>query len=415
MLVISLMPAILMSSRHTPWIVWVVPMVLIYVFSRQSQVKELPKEEAQEEIPNFCFSLIHNPEQSIGASRARWQTTLIRWRTAIIALPDGVLLLDQNFALCWFNPEARYLLGLDLKRDLGVPLTYRIEQPILDDYLVRGEFGKSIELPSPVNGGLMLNFRFVLLEKENCWLVLVRDITEQYQLDRRHRDFIANISHELKTPVTVFRGLLEILPDLPHDSQQWENAVSLLQKQADRMQSLIEDQTTLLRLGPANHDYPPEFMDMHAFLREKVAEAEVLSGTLGHDFIVTVDRTFGFLANPVLLQCVVGNLLSNAVNHTHAQTEVRVVWNRDEIGRPTLIVSDNGPGIASYHLPRLTEKYYRVMFHQGSDYHGTGLGLSLVKEAMERCCGKLEIVSQPGVGSRFVCRFPTAMATEPEQ
>ncbi|MBF0126148.1 MAG: PAS domain-containing protein [Magnetococcales bacterium] len=418
LLLLSFAPAILLSLRNTPWIVWVVPVVLTYVFRKQWHCRDTQAGWEQEEPPEFCFSPIVSRGSHPVNPRERWHTTVMRWRTAIDALPDGVLLLDDRFAICWFNPEAQHLLGLFPKRDRGIPLHYRMGQPILDDYLRRGDFSQAIDLPSPVNGNRMLNMRFIFLEQEAFWLLLVRDITERYQLDRQQHDFLSNISHELKTPLTVFRGVLDVLPDLTRGSVQWDNALGLLQKQSTRMQNLIEDQTALLRLGP-EHPYPAVPVEMHEFLRDMLSEAEALSGARKHTFLLSVDHAFTFAVNPELLRCMVGNLLFNAVNHTPEQTEVRVVWQRDEGGQPCLTVSDNGPGIAGYHLPRLTEKYYRVTFQQTASrsesvHQGTGLGLSLVKQALERCQGRLEIVSQPGIGSRFVCRFPAVMATDSE-
>ncbi|MBF0213673.1 MAG: PAS domain-containing protein [Magnetococcales bacterium] len=402
----SFAPAILLSLREVPWIVWVGPVVVAYVFRRQWAEEKTVAPQEQEEPPEFCFSL-----ESGSNTRERWKTTIMRWRTAVDALPDGLLLLDYRFALCWFNPEARHLLGLFDKRDLGKPLSHHLGQSVLDDYLQRGEFRRPIDLPSPVDGGRVLQYRFLLLEDHQFWLVLVQDITERYQLDRQQRDFMDNISHELKTPITVFKGVLELLPELSKESPQWENALGLLRKQSERMQNLIEDQTTLLRFGPVRYGFPTEAMSMESFLKEMIEEAVALSGPRRHVFLLNCATDFSFHVNRELLRCVVGNLLSNAVHHTPDQTEVRVEWRQDERARPTLTVADNGLGIASYHLPRLTEKYYRVSFQQGTgrggrEYQGTGLGLALVKEAMERAQGKLEIVSQAGIGTRFLCRFP---------
>ncbi|MBF0628103.1 MAG: PAS domain-containing protein [Magnetococcales bacterium] len=408
-LLLSFAPAIFLSVNHLPWFVWVVPGVLVYVFFRHPW-EEDPGGRRQEvdEPPDFCAAL-----ESGATIRERWKVTIKRWRQAVDALPDGVLLLDYRFALCWCNPAARHLLGIFEKRDLGKPFAHRLGQPVLDDYLFREDFTRPIDLPSPVDGGRMLQLRFIRLAQENFWLVSVSDITDRYQLDRQQRDFMDNISHELKTPITVFRGVLELLPDLPLGSPQWEHAFGLLNRQTQRMQSLIEDQTTLLRLGPLRHGFPVEVVAMEPFLREMIDEAAVLSGERNHAFLLIMEGGPFFRVNLELLRCVVGNLLANAVNHTPDQTEVRVMWCRDERARPMLTIADNGPGIASYHLPRLTEKYYRVTFQHNTGRkgaacpEGSGLGLALVKEAMERAQGKLEIVSQTGIGSRFVCRFPS--------
>ncbi|MBF0614165.1 MAG: PAS domain-containing protein [Magnetococcales bacterium] len=406
MVLLACAPAVWLSAHHVHWVVWVPPLLVVgYLVQRHWSGDPPPIRLELEEPPAFCLAF----DQDVPLQE-RWQVAIRRWRMAMDALPEGVVLLDYRLAICWFNPGAHQLLGLDESRDLGKPLGYRLGQPVLEDFLLRGDFSRSVDLPSPLDGGRMLHWRFIRLTGEEFWMVLVHDITERYQLDRQQNDFISNISHELKTPITVFRGVVELLPDLTTGSAAWDNALNLLHQQIRRMQNLIEDQTQLLRLGP-RHTFPSESIHMESFIREMIAEAEMLSGERGHQFVFTVARKFPFHANRELVRCVVNNLFSNAVHHTPDQTEVQVSWEVDEMQRPTLTVADNGPGIASYHLPRLTEKYYRVTSQQSlkgasQDYQGTGLGLALVKEAMERAHGKLEIISQAGIGSRFMCRFP---------
>ncbi|MBF0178547.1 MAG: PAS domain-containing protein [Magnetococcales bacterium] len=402
---LSFAPAILITPFHPHWVLWILPLTATFLITRQWQPVAHPQPDSIDVPPEFSLARrSHTP-------REQWQTTVMRWRAAIETLPEGVMILDHQFAISWFNPEAQNLLGLFAKRDLGQSVLYPLGQPVLDDYIRNGDFSRPLDIPSPLNGNRMLNIRFIPMENAQSWLVLVRDITSCYQIDRQQSDFLANVSHELKTPLTVFRGMLELLPELTPDSEQWHSALNLMQKQADRMQGVIEDQTALLRLG-SRHDYPVRPIDMRAFLDDLVEEARALSGERRHEFLLSVETGFAFAGNRELIRCVASNLLFNAVHHTPPQSEVRVVWQKDQHDQPTLIISDNGPGIAAYHLPRLTEKHYRVTFQPSMaidhlPHQGTGLGLALVKQTMDRCCGKLEIASQPGIGSRFVCRFPS--------
>ncbi|MBF0295322.1 MAG: PAS domain-containing protein [Magnetococcales bacterium] len=413
LLLLSFAPAILITPSQMPWILWILPLTATFLITRQRQPVAHPQQETIEVPPEFSLARrSHTP-------REQWQTTVMRWRAAIETLPEGVMILDHQFAISWFNPEAQNLLGLFAKRDLGQSVLYPLGQPVLDDYLRQGDFSRPLDLPSPINGHRMLNIRFIPMENAQSWLVLVRDITTCYQIDRQQSDFLANVSHELKTPLTVFRGMLELLPELTPDSEQWHSALALMQKQTERMQGVIEDQTALLRLG-SRQEYPVCPIDMRTFLKELVEEAKALSGARCHEFVLSVDTEFAFAGNRELLRCVASNLLFNAVHHTPPQSEVRVVWQKDHLNQPTLIVSDNGPGIAAYHLPRLTEKHYRVTFQQSVaadhlPHQGTGLGLALVKQTMDRCRGQLEIASQPGIGSRFACRFPsTSLIRQPD-
>lgn len=404
---LSWVPAVWLSADHVHWVVWMVPLSAWLWAWRPWRMTPHQSASELEEPPSFCMAF--EQEATI---HERWKTTIQRWRLAMDALPEGVILLDYRLAICWFNPGAHQLLGLDAEHDLGKPLPFRVAQPVVADFLARGDFSHPADLPSPVDGGRMLHWRFIRLAEEGFWMVLVHDITERYQLDRQHTDFMNNISHELKTPMTVFRGVVELLPDLTTGSPPWEHAMKLLQQQIRRMQHLIEDQTQWLRLGP-EHPFPAEPIAMKRFLQEMIDETEVLSGERKHQFILTVSDEFTFYINRELLRCAVANLLSNAVHHTPDQTEVRVTWELDAQYRPTLTITDNGSGIAGYHLPRLTEKYYRVTSQHPTDvssgYQGSGLGLALVKEAMERAHGRVEIISQAGIGSRFICRFPPVM------
>ncbi|MBF0417370.1 MAG: PAS domain-containing protein [Magnetococcales bacterium] len=402
--VIALLPACLWSLPLVPVWAWLLPMGIILLVGYRLRPEQV---EEDEDIPDVCLARGDDPHL-----RQRWKVAFSRWRAAMDALPDGVLLLDYRFAVCWFNPEARQMLELCPDRHLGRPLALHMEDPLLDDYLRREDFTHPIQLASPVNGNLVLEFKFLALTGDEGWLVLIRDISGPYQLEQRQTDFMDNISHELKTPLTVFRGVLELLPEMRPDSPQWENALGLLHKQSLRMQALIEDQTRLLRLGSKRYGFPFERLAMEPFLREMIDAAVVLSGERGHRFVAEIDESFPFEANRELLRCVASNLLTNSVRHTPAGSEVGVTWELDDQRRPVLTVADNGPGIACHHLPRLTERFYRVNAHQKvtqpdvKDDHGSGLGLALVKQAMARANGKLEIVSHLGSGSRFICRFP---------
>ncbi|MBF0127249.1 MAG: PAS domain-containing protein [Magnetococcales bacterium] len=395
----SYVPAFLLSPADTPWLLWMLPMALTLSVPWRAPMPSAPPTA---------------PGGGHSATMPGQAAMEVHWQRAVDALPEGVVLLDAQLRLRWFNPEAQHLLGLYGKRDLGNPLRYCMNQPLLDDHLERGDLSLPIDLPSPVDGSRMLNLRFIPLEGEGSWLLHIRDITRPYEMDRRQEDFLANISHELKTPLTVFKGMLELLPMLTPGSPPWRDALELLQKQSGRMQNLIEEQSTLLRLGNA-HVFSTTPIEMDAFLKDMVEDANAISGKKQHTFLLSVDETCLLDASPELLRCMVGNLLCNAVHHTPAQTEVRIIWERDTQGHPQLIVADNGPGIASYHLPRLTEKYYRVTFQHApsstdeESRTGSGLGLALVKQAMERCRGEFEIASRPGIGSRFILRFPEHM------
>ncbi|MBF0159366.1 MAG: hypothetical protein HQL58_07555 [Magnetococcales bacterium] len=334
----------------------------------------------------------------------------VDWPSVLDGMADGILILDRRFVLHWYNTAAGQQLGLERQRDLGWVLLSRISLPVLEDYISRADFNRPLQMPAPLNGHVMLEFCFRSQGDGTFWLVLVRDISHHYQLDQKQTDFLANISHELKTPVTVFRALLETIPDLPDQSPQWQQAWTLLQQQTERMQTIIDNQLLLLKMGESDRSYATETITMEPLLVALVEEARILSGARQHRFVLSVDPDVRLVANRGLIQCIVANLLTNAVCHTAPQTEVQLIWRCDDQGHPLLTVRDNGAGMASYHLPRLTDRYYRVITAQaaadhGGRCHGSGLGLALVKQALERCQAQLEIISHPGMGSSFTCRF----------
>ncbi|MBF0124542.1 MAG: hypothetical protein HQL60_04320 [Magnetococcales bacterium] len=333
----------------------------------------------------------------------------IDWPTILDSIADGILILDHQWLLHWYNIEAGQQLGLE-QHDLGRVLFGRVSLPLLEDYIGRADFNRPLQMPAPLRGDVMLELRFRSQGDGSFWLVLVRDISHHYQIDQQQTDFLVNVSHELKTPVTVFRAMLETIPDMPERSFQWQQAWTLLQQQVERMQAIIDNQITLLKMGEPDRHYATEAIAMEPLMTALVEEARVLSGPRQHRFVLAIDPEVQLVANRGLIQCIVANLLTNAVCHTAPQTEVQLIWRCDDRGQPLLTVRDNGGGIAAYHLPRLTDKYYRVSTAQtAADHsgrcHGSGLGLTLVKQALARCQAQLEISSHPGVGSSFSCRF----------
>jgi len=322
-------------------------------------------------------------------------------------IPDGVVLLDKRTRIRWFNPAAERLLGLNWPRDSLVGMTEVVNHPVLEDHLNAGGDARPVETPSPVNGATMLSVEVSAIRGTDQRLLVARDITKTYNVERSRREFVANVSHELRTPLTVFRGYLEVLEELAEDIPELGRPVELLDQQSDRMHDLVEDLLRLSRLEFTDRPTSMEPVAVPDLIHTIVEEAKGLTEARDHDIRVDADPELWLAGDKSTLRTTFTNLIVNALKHTPAGTRITVEWAADE-GGCVLRVSDDGPGIAAYHLPRLTERFYRVDPGRQRERGGTGLGLAIVKHAVERHGGSLKIASTPGKGSVFSCHFPVA-------
>ncbi|MCU7933340.1 MAG: phosphate regulon sensor histidine kinase PhoR [Candidatus Thiodiazotropha sp. (ex Dulcina madagascariensis)] len=335
-----------------------------------------------------------------------------RFRKVTSSIPDGLILLNKSGCIEWANPAANQLLSISWPRDESIPLIDRVKQERLADYLKTPDYSKPLEFPSPANKAIIVSLRVTPFGgKKAQRLVVVRNITEVYKLNQTRRDFVSNVSHELRTPLTVISGFLENLNDnekLPFQ----ERPFTLMHQQAERMNSIINDLLTLSRLemGEApSAEKPVAIPDM---LRRIVEQARLLADQKGgYEIELLLDEKLWLLGEESELLSAFSNLIFNAVIHTPPQTAIRVSWRRED-ARVCLTVSDSGPGIELRHIPRLTERFYRVDKARSRQSGGTGLGLAIVKHIIGRHDGELRISSQLEVGSRFVCCFPEGLALQ---
>jgi two-component system phosphate regulon sensor histidine kinase PhoR len=356
------------------------------------------------------FVALHKRARAAAEQREELHEALERFRQAAQAMPDGVVILGAQLAIEWTNSQAEQLLGIDNGRDAGSPIFNIVREPQFVGYLQDGDWSKPVLLRSVRSAGQSLQVRAVPFGQKRLML-LVRDVTQIERLEGMRRDFVANVSHELKTPLTVVSGFIETLADgwedlSPDDTR---HLLSLAGEQAARMRQLIDD---LLTLSALETDAPPkeEVVSMAAILADVREEAEVLSA--GRHEITLVDRgPPGLLGNPAELRSAFGNLASNAVRYTPARGRIELVWQQDTNGEAVFSVVDNGIGIEPQHIARLTERFYRVDRGRSRETGGTGLGLAIVKHVLERHGGRLQIESTPGEGSRFAARLPARRAT----
>ncbi len=328
-----------------------------------------------------------------------------RFREAAHAVPDALVILGKYHRIEWANPAAASLLNIHWPADEGRPFTSLFNQPEILPFIEAGEYMRPLDLAPEHNPAIMLSLRIVPFgERKKQRLLVARDITKIYHLNMIRRDFVANASHELRTPLTVIAGFIENLLDAPATPPAHRRPLTLMRNQTERMRSIIEDLLTLSRLEMDTTPETQEAVDVPDELHLILQEAQALSQGQ-HRFITRIEEDVLLFGCPAELRSAFSNLIFNAVKHTPPGTQIAIEWQRNS-GGVELCVADTGPGIAPEHLPRLTERFYRVDRARSRDSGGTGLGLAIVKHVINRHEGRLLIASRLGQGSRFTCRFP---------
>ena len=350
-----------------------------------------------------AWDRLHALLQRSRRESARRETELVhsltRWREAARALPDGVVILDGE-RIEWCNDTARVHLEID-PQDAGRPITHLVRIPEFLAYLESGQFGRPIQVHTP-HADRVLSLQVVQYGVGQR-LVLSRDVTQFYQVERMRREFVANVSHELRTPLTVVAGFVEALRD-EADPEAARRYLDLMAEQSARMQRLVEDLLTLSALESSPPPPMEEPVDMAGLLARLGAEARALSGGRHRIELEGADTPLDLVGSEKELASAFSNLVSNAIRYTPNGGTVRLRWRKADEGA-AFEVEDTGIGIAAEHIPRLTERFYRVDRGRSRETGGTGLGLAIVKHALGRHGASLQVTSTPGQGSRFSARF----------
>ncbi|WP_075180436.1 phosphate regulon sensor histidine kinase PhoR [Pantoea sp. 1.19] len=331
-----------------------------------------------------------------------------RFRSGAESLPDAVVLTTEEGTIFWCNGLAQQHLGLRWPEDNGQNILNLLRYPEFSQWLSRRDFSQALTLV--LNNQRHLEFR-IMPYSEGQWLMVARDVTDKHQLEGARRHFFANVSHELRTPLTVLQGYLEMMQDDMPAGPMREKALATMREQTRRMDSLVGQLLTLSRIEAAPALDLHQTVDMPMMLRVLQREAETLSQGR-HVLQFDCDAQLRVLGNEEQLRSAVSNLVYNAVNHTPAGTRIVVGWQRQRQGA-AFSVEDNGPGIAAEHLPRLTERFYRVDRARSRQTGGSGLGLAIVKHALGHHGARLEIASEPGVATRFSFTLPARLLVAP--
>ena len=386
--------------------------LVISVWRRNQMYRWLEKRPGQEmtQVPGLWLDMtqrIQKRESEIAAERDSVHQLLANLHQSLASLDAGLIHLSLDWRINWWNQPASRLLGLRESFDKDASLFNLVRTPELYTYVKTGKYDLPITLPSPITSGKMLEYTVCSIDKTG-FLLVVRDVTRFTRLERMRSDFIANVSHELKTPLTVITGYLETIIDNDLVSDAGVRAVGQAFKQADRMNSLIKDLLILSQLETTAPDATPQEFQVQDLIQYAIQDADEVKRAVQKQQtqIVMADcapKTLRGDWNE--LSSALTNLTANAVRYSHDGAQIAVSFNlRGEDG--VITVTDDGPGISTEHLPRLTERFYRVDHSHSRETGGTGLGLAIVKHILYRHGGTLEIQSKVGQGSEFRCVIP---------
>lgn len=354
--------------------------------------------------------LLREHEERLRQSERRLREFL----AAIESSPNGVTLLDEQGRIEWCNHTAADHFGFDVQRDLMQHANHLIRDPSFSAYLASWNYSRDVILtrtrPGEAQQKLSVQAHAYAGSRR---LVLSRDVTAVEQAEAMRRDFVANVSHEIRTPLTVLGGFVETLQTLPVTDDERARYLSLMAQQAHRMQSLVSDLLTLSRLEGTPLPGTLEWTPAQRLFEPCEQEARSLSQMMCADGLLhrlqfDVQPGTEISGVPAELLSAMSNLVNNAVRYTPPGGPIRVGWRLLPDGRGEFVVCDSGPGIAPEHLPRLTERFYRVDRSRSRETGGTGLGLAIVKHVVQRHGGELRIESELGVGSTFGFSLPPA-------
>lgn len=343
-------------------------------------------------------------------SQHRLTAQLVRFRSAAQAMPDGVIVLDGEDHISWCNTNAERYFGLNLEKDTGQPILNLVRQPDFAEYIKRGEYAEPFTLRLARGEALVLSVRIVAYGQDEK-LLLSRDVTQAEKLEVMRRDFVANVSHELKTPLTVVSGFLETIADgnVTLEEPRGRQVLGLMRSQSDRMLRLIDDLLTLSALESTAMPARESSIDVQALLRTLHEEARALSGAR-HSIVLEPGPPAMLWGDEREVRSAIANLVSNAVRYTPKDGRITLAWGERD-GEGCMSVEDTGIGIETRHVPRITERFYRVDTSRSRETGGTGLGLAIVKHVLTHHQARLEVASEPGKGSRFTAVFPARRVT----
>ena len=391
----------------------------IYLFYQMRQLHALQEwltHHPHDEPPSAVglwgelFDRLYRYQKGQRITQRRLRDTLSRIQESSEAMRDSVVMLDRHGDMEWWNSAAERMLGLKPTLDRGQHITNLLRDPSFVDYFHARDYREPLTLCSPIDENLILQFQITLYGDDER-LVMARDITRLHRLEQMRRDFVANVSHELRTPLTVLAGYLETYGDMAEMlPERLGRGIGQMQSQTRRMQNLVNDLLLLSRLENDQGGHDDVRLDPASLLEAVRRDAEALSES-HHRLEVEIDEPRALLGSEKELHSAVSNLAFNAVRYAGEDSRIVLRWRPWGDGA-CLEVEDDGEGIDPLHIPRLTERFYRVDKGRSTATGGTGLGLAIVKHVLLRHDAQLEIDSRLGEGATFRCIFPAARLTD---
>ena len=352
------------------------------------------------------FNELHILENQKKKQQKLLSTALSRFKKAAEALPDGVVILSQHNFIEWVNPIASTSLGISYPQDSGQKISNLIRHPKFQHYLEENNFSKTITFPAPNNTENTLTMQIIPFGYKQK-MIFCRDITHITKLEEMRTTFVSNVSHEMRSPLTVLSGYLEMFSDNPpQDEKSFKLGIENMYQQAMRMQRLVTDLLALSKMETAPVEHT-KLVDVSTLLISLKENAEILSKDKHHKISLNADEQLNLRGNVDELHSLFANLINNAVRYTPENGEITITWKKAN-DKAVFSVKDNGNGIASKHISHLTERFYRADVDRSRESGGTGLGLAIAKYAVERHDGSLGISSELGKGSTFSCYFPSS-------
>jgi len=382
----------------------------LLMFERALRTRDFDEFRLGEGIWQQLISRFSHEQQRARKYKRNYRKLLKEVRKSTNAMPDGSIILNSAFEIQQCNSAAQALVGFRKKQDRGQRADNILRDPRFVKYLHSDQHSEGVEVMSPVHEAHWLFCRLVPYGADQH-LLLINDVTERRKLSIMRRDFVANASHELRSPLTVISGYLDSLAEDSDIDDGWKRPIGQMQAQAGRMNNIVAE---LLELSQIESAPPAEFeraVDVTGLLASASKSYAGVENIARID--VQTDSNIRLLGNATEIESVIANLLSNALRHTPQDGLITLSW-KTEAGGAALAVSDTGEGISEEHLSRVTERFFRVDSGRSREDGGVGLGLAIVKHVLLHHDAQLEISSTPGAGSQFVCRFPATRLSADE-
>ena len=330
------------------------------------------------------------------------------------ALKEAVVMTNSEGAMDWWNDAACSLLGFKRASDRGQLITNLLRDPSFKKYFGNKHYNEPLELASPMKTGAMLQVHITIFGQEDR-LVFIHDITRVHRLEQMRRDFVSNVSHDMRTPLTVLHGYIETFQDADDVPKKWRRALNSMEDQTKRMETLISDLLLLAKYETDDISQDTQRVSVDALLVSIKEDAIAFSGDRQHKIELEFETTGKcfLIGSERQLHSAFSNIVYNAVKYTPTKGSILLRWWVDEMGGH-FSVEDTGQGFDAVHIPHLTERFYRTDPSRDNSSGGSGLGLAIVKHVLLNHEAELEIQSEVGVGSEFICHFPSNFVIEEE-